>query len=348
MDHYRKTPFFAEMKWFEMPEEATRIANFQTRRIDVFTAVPDTIPKLAGTPGTEFMAQKGAIEQHILIYGNKYVSYDPETCPGRPDSPWPDRPEYENCPAEGWDPDAPWVSAIPDMDSPEWDAARKVRLAMMIAIDREKLIEELLHGEGEPLSMQTWSNQPNKPEWVWEYDLERAKQLLEEAGYGDGFEVDLYPAVRGAPAEVEGCEAVGAMWETLGLDVNIIKLPFATLVAPWLDHSFKGISCNAAPPFPDATWLWNALHMPDAGVTTGFDHPVISNQILDAYLTFDPEERWEKTVELGSFFWDNTLDYGLYTVNQIHALGPKVGDWGDKLETGNGRRASAFEWAPHR
>ena len=148
MDHYLKTPYFAEMRFHEIPEESTRVANFQTRRLDVFTAVPDTIPLLANTPGTLFMAQEGAIDQHLLFYGNYYHSFDPSTCPGKPNY-WgdPDKPEFQYCPAEGWDPDSPFVSANPDLDSPEWDAARKVRLAMMIAIDRQKIIEELLHGE---------------------------------------------------------------------------------------------------------------------------------------------------------------------------------------------------------
>ncbi len=348
MDHYLKTPYFAEMRFHEIPEESTRVANFQTRRIDVFTAVPDTIPLLANTPGTEFMAQKGAIDQHLLFYGNYYHSADPETCPGRPGGPWADKPEFQYCPAEGWDPDAPYVSANPDLDSPEWEQARKVRLAMMVAIDRQKIIEELLHGEGEPLSMQAWGNQQGKPEWVWEYDLERAKQLLAEAGYPDGFEMDLYPAVRGAPSEVEACEAIGAMWEELGLDVNIIKIPFNTLVEAWLNFSQKGIACNAAPPFIEPVWLYYYIHLPNTGVSVGVDHPIISKMIDDAFNTFDKEERWEKNLEIGSWFWDNKLNFGLWTANQVHALGPKVGDWGEHLETGNTRRISGLEWAPHR
>ena len=349
MDHYLKTPYFAEMRFLEIPEESTRVANFQTRRLDVFTAVPDTIPLLANTPGTMFMAQEGAIDQHLLFYGNYYHSFDPSTCPGKPNY-WgdPDKPEFQYCPAEGWDPDSPFVSANPDLDSPEWEQARKVRLAMMVAIDRQKIIEELLHGEGEPLSMQAWGNQQGKPEWVWEYDLERAKQLLAEAGYPDGFEVDLYPAVRGAPSEVEACEAIGAMWEELGLDVNIIKIPFNTLVEAWLNYSQKGIACNAAPPFVEPVWLYYYIHLPNTGVSVGVDHPIISKMIDDAFNTFDKEERWEKNLEIGSWFWDNKLNFGLWTANQIHALGPKVGDWGEHLESGNTRRISGLEWAPHR
>ena len=349
MDHYLKTPYFAEMRFHEIPEESTRVANFQTRRLDVFTAVPDTIPLLANTPGTLFMAQEGAIDQHLLFYGNYYHSFDPSTCPGKPNY-WgdPDKPEFQYCPAEGWDPDSPFVSANPDLDSPEWDAARKVRLAMMVAIDREKIIEELLHGEAVATGMLAWGNQPAKPEWLFEYDQARARELLAEAGYPDGFTFDLYPAVRGAPAEVEACEAVGDMWADIGITARITKMPFATLVEPQLDLTAKGIVCNASTPFIEPLWLWPLQFMPDGGWTAGMDHPVISKMVMDSYQIFDKEERWEKTLEIGSLLWDNNLSHGLYTVNQIHALGPEVGDWGDHLETGNPRRISGLEWAPHR
>ena len=301
MDHYLKTPYFAEMRFLEIPEESTRVANFQTRRLDVFTAVPDTIPLLANTPGTLFMAQEGAVDQHLLFYGGYYHSFDPSTCPGKPNY-WgdPDKEEFAHCPAKGWDPDAAWVSANPDLDSPEWDAARKVRLAMMIAIDKQKIIEELLHGEAVKQGMLAWSNQPAKPEWFHEYDLARARELLAEAGYPDGFKLDLYPAERGAPSEVEACEAIAVMWEGLGLDVSIKKIPFNTLVEAWVDYSQKGIACNAAPPFIEPAWLYYHIHLPDAGVSIGFDHPIFSEMVDDAYNTFDKEERWEKNMEIGT------------------------------------------------
>jgi ABC-type transport system substrate-binding protein len=350
LDHYLKTPYFAEMRFWEIPEESTRIANFQTRRLDTFTAVPDSIPILSETPGTLFMSQKGAVEQHLLFYGQYYTSADPSMCPGEPTSNFPPPyPTTEKCPTSGFDPDSPWVSASADMDSAEWIAARKVRLAMHLAIDRHKLINELLHGEAVPLPMQGWSNQSFKPEWVREYDLGRAKELLAEAGYPNGFTMDLVPMLRGAPSEAEACEAIGAMWETLGLDVNIQKIPFNTVVEKQLDYTAKGyVACNASGAFIEPMWLDSKMYMADGGWSPGMNHPITSRLFFDAFNTFDREERWQLSLVAGQLMWDQVLDHGLWTANQIHALGPEVGDWEDHLDTGNPRRISALEWAPHR
>ena len=350
MDHYQKTPFFAEMRFREIPEESSRIANFQTRRIDTFTAVPDSIAILANTPGTLFMAQKGAVEQHLLFYGQYYTSADPSMCPGEPTSNFPPPyPKTDQCPTTGWDPDSPWVSANPDMDSSEWDAARKVRLAMHLAIDREKLIEELLHGEAVPLPMQGWSNQDFPAEWVRPYDPERAKELLAEAGYPDGFEMELIPMLRGAPSEAEACEAIAAMWEAVGLDVNLKNVPFNTVVEDQINYTAKGyVACNASGAFIEPMWLDSKMYLADGGWSPGMNHPVTSRLFVDAFNVFDKEERWKLSLEAGQLMWDNVLDHGLWTANQIHALGPEVGDWEEHLDTGNPRRISSLEWAPHR
>ena len=63
----------------------------------------------------------------------------------------------------------------------------------------------------------------------WEYNPERAKQLLAEAGYPDGFSITLTPSLRGAPVEVEACEAIASMWTDIGVDVNFQKVPYGTL-----------------------------------------------------------------------------------------------------------------------
>ena len=332
MDHHRKTPDFAELTFLEIPEESTRIANFQVGKIDTFAAAPDTLASLADLTGTKFMSQAGAAQSYLGIYGSWYVGV------GTPD----ERP--------GWNPDAPYISSNPDPDSAEWDAARKVRVAMAISIDRDKIIEELLGGEGEHLTMWGWmgfeDRQPSN--WRREYDVERAKQLLKEAGHEDGFEVEITPAIRGAPAEVEACEAVADMWADIGIVARIQRIPFGTLLEGQFARTNQGVICHAGGPQVEPILLWGDMYNPEGNWSSGVDHPYLTQRLKTAAETFDPDERWKLVTELGSWLWDNALNVGLYSTNTTYPLGPKLDSWAEHLETGDPRRLSAFEWAKPR
>ena len=331
-DHWRKTPEFAEMYFRVIPEEATRIANFQTGQIDLFAAAPDSIPTLAEIPETRFMSQAGSSESHLGIYGmwHEYVGTDKER--------------------EGWDPEAPYISPTADTSTEEWERARKVRQAIGLAIDREKLVTELLRGEGRPLSMWGWASFDHRadPSWVWEYNPERAKQLLIEAGYPDGFEVELTPSIRGAPAEVEACEAVADMLQDVGINARLQRIPFNTLSEGQFARTNTGITCHAAQPLVEPLVLYGFMYDPQGSWSAGNDHPFLTKLLNEANVTFDSDDRWALQLEMAHWVWDNSFDIGLYSVNNIYPLGPKIDSWEEHLETGDPRRLSALEFAPHR
>ena len=331
-DHWRKPPEFAELYFRVIPEEATRIANFQTGQIDIFAASPDSIPTLAEIPDTKFMSQAGSSESHLGIYGmwHEYVGTDKER--------------------EGWDPDAPYISPTADPTTEEWERARKVRQAMGMAIDREKLVSELLRGEGAPLSMWGWASFAHRadPSWVWEYNPEKAKELLAEAGYPDGFEVELTPSIRGAPAEVEACEAVADMWQDVGINARLQRIPFNTLVEGQFARTNTGITCHAAQPLVEPLVLYGFMYDPQGSWSAGNDHPILTELMYEANVTFDSDDRWDLQMQMAHWVWDNSFDIGLYSVNNIYPLGPKIDSWEDHLETGDPRRLSALEFAPHR
>jgi peptide/nickel transport system substrate-binding protein len=338
-DHHTKVPFFDELTFVEIPEESTRIANFQVGKVDTFLASLDTQPTLAAIPDTKFMVQKDGSESALTLFGSYYASFDADNCPGA-----------GICPAEGWDPDAAYVSSNPDVNSPEWEQARKVRQAMGLAIDRDKIIEELLGGEGSPLSMWGWATFADraKPEWKWEYDLERAKQLLKEAGYEDGFELEMATAIRGTAAEEQTCEAVADMWADIGITARMQNVPFGTMADDIIARTEKRVVCFGTNPLIEPIFLYEVGYHPDTLFSGGVDHPWLSPRIEKAYDTFDTEERWKLQTEIGDWLWDNSLDIGLYSTNNIYPLGPNVDSWEDLLETGDTRRLSALEWAPHR
>ena len=329
--HYRKVSEFAEMNFLEIPEESTRIANFQVGKIDTFSAAPDTVPALAADPDTKFMSQGGASVSVLLTWGN-YTG-------AGTDEQWPN-----------YDPDSPWISSNPDPASPEWDQARKVRQAISQAIDREKIVEELLGGEGEPALMWGWQVFKDRwlPDWKWEFDLERARELMKEAGYEDGFDVEITPAVRGAPAEVEACEAVADMLADININASIRTIPFGTLGVEYQARTVNGFTCHPSPPVIEPNVLWGLTYDPRGSWSVGFDHPFFTPNLDEIVATFDDDERWRLQLELGDWMFKNALDIGLYAVNAVYPLGPKLDSWAEHLSKGDSRRISALEYAPHR
>ncbi len=105
-------------------------------------------------------------------------------------------------------------------------ADRRVRLALNYAVDVDAIIENVLHGIGKPLTTYISSYYPIgvdpslKP---YGYDPVRAKQLLREAGYPNGFETDLY-SPNSYPKDVT--EAIAAYWSTVGVRAKIRILDY--------------------------------------------------------------------------------------------------------------------------
>ncbi len=99
-------------------------------------------------------------------------------------------------------------------------ANHKVREAMQYAIDRQTIIDALLAGSTEPL--QSTVNSPNNdPSLVpYTYDPEKAKALLAEAGYADGFEVTLQTTAGGFGNDKDVAQLLAQDLENVGIKIN--------------------------------------------------------------------------------------------------------------------------------
>ena len=334
--HYRKTPYFAEMIWQEIPEESTRVANFQTGQVDTFNMALDSLPAIREVPDVKFMRIPGGGTIHLGYYGNWYVGHGtPEHAEKRP----------------GYDGSLPWVSADPDPESEAWKTAAKVRRALSIAIDRQTIVDTLLHGEGEPLVLWAWDSQHQRlPEDIqtWEYDVDKARQLLAEAGYPDGFEVTLTPDIRGVPAEVEATEAIGTMWEEIGVRANLNKVPYATIRPSLASRTYNQINTHGTAGRSDPLDLVATVFRSTGGWTAGMDHPYVDDAIAKALAIVNEEDRYEVMIDLARFIYEHTLEAGIYTVNIIWPLSPNIDSWFEHLEYGDRRALSATEYTPHR
>ena len=326
-DHWRKTPEFAEMVFWELPEQASRLVGFQTGLLDTMIMTIDALPAIEGSDGVRVFQVANAGVAGINFYGQSYVRI------GTPEQ------------APNYDPDLPWVSSNPDIDSEEWERARKVREALSISIDRQLIVDTILRGFGRPSAMRDWAGHEDRlpPGFTWEFDLERAKQLLVEAGYPDGFPIILTPALRGAPSEVEACEAIGQMWENIGLSVELQRWPYGTLRPQLIDREYKGATCHSLtitlePVLALGNYLSTSLF------NWGTDHPVLEDLIIKARGAVAKDERERYELESVRFFYDHVLGgLGLYVFDSVVPVGPKIETWEGHIKLG-GTKFNGFEW----
>ena len=333
-NHWRKTPEFAELNLLTIPEEGTALANFLTGKIDIWSAAPDSVPKAAELETTKFMSLEGTGEMNLVIWQNGYTF-------NGTDRQWP-----------GYDPDLPWIGSDADLDSEGWERARKVREAIGLAIDREKIVEQLLGGEGFPGATYGW--QPFKSQWPegweWPYDPERAKQLLKEAGYEDGFDIDISTAATTATSVSEkACEAMAVMLQGVGINAVIKNVPTSVLYPAYKNRTQQGITCQGINTFGgEPVDLHRISYDPELLWGVGWDHPWFTERMKKANETFDVDERWAINMEMGQWMRDNAMGIGIYGSNQVFPLGPKLDGWQEHLSMGYANSISALEFARHR
>lgn len=109
-------------------------------------------------------------------------------------------------------------------DSPFTDA--RVRRAVAHAIDREALVSALLKGKSQVISTACFPSQFGCDQDVtsYEYDVEKAKALLAEAGYPDGFKTEFY-----AYRDREYAEAISSFLNAVGIETDFKMLQYSAL-----------------------------------------------------------------------------------------------------------------------
>ncbi len=115
----------------------------------------------------------------------------------------------------------------------QWKDPR-VRKAMRLAIDTEKVLQIAYGGNGLPGEHHHVC--PVHPEYAklpfMKRDVEAAKKLLAEAGLPDGFETEI-TAIKDPDWESKAVLAMAAMWKEIGVNVKVNVLPGAQYWEIW-------------------------------------------------------------------------------------------------------------------
>ena len=186
----------------------------------------------------------------------------------------------------------------------------RVREAMDLAIDRKTLVRIVLEGLGRPANQLMPANffggSKNLPERP--FDVNKAKQLLTDAGYPKGFEIDFFCTNNRLPGDSAVCEALSQMWARAGLKVNANALNGTVFFPAQQKGEYSLWMSGWGTLTGEASYTYGSLvHTADAASglgafnKQGYSNPAVDKLLEEGSRTMDDTKRralFEKASEL--------------------------------------------------
>ena len=166
----------------------------------------------------------------------------------------------------------------------------RVRQALLYAIDRQQLVDQLLKGHGEVVDGFLSSAGPFYDPALQPiaYDPDKARELLEQAGWDSSRTLRFY-VNSGDSTFINGVQVIAAQWAQVGINVEITTVDLATLmtVAGTTDYDIMAVQYTYAPvdPYPDVTWLLGG-----EGSWTGYYDDEVMDALDKTQQTSDTEQ----------------------------------------------------------
>jgi len=238
---------------------------------------------------------------------------------------------------------APKVAAIPGLEFP-WIrlnclkgplADKRLRLAINYAINREELAQSLYSGyavpaEGQLLTPGHFGFNPNVK--AYPYDPDKAKALMQEAGYA-GEELEFIGEAGRWLKDKELIEAVAGQLREVGFNVKVNIVEWSA----WLDLLFAG--ADKAPtmqfsshdnPLLDADRTLSAIYH-SKGSQSAYSNPEV-DQLIDAARTETDlqkrEEMYHKVIQIA---YDDAALVPLLNLKDVYGLSEKL-EWAPRLD----------------
>ena len=299
-NHWRQTPEFKELEFRWVPEGVTRLATLLAEEVHI-SDVDRALQRDAVTKGMHIISSQLPAIQHQWNFGGLYFAT-------------PDK----------LDPKVPFVK-------------KEVRQAMSMAINRNAIATSLLGGRVQPLRIMGYHPQLSttlwpgiwNPEWdrrfedLYGYNPSKAKALLEQAGYPNGFEFTVYLyTLPGLPEQVDIGQALALDWQAIGLKPKLVEIDF-----PRVRELFRTKTIHGAI-FPTRHGLNSLetiriLNKAKDAVVYAYEHPFIEQRMEELGRVLVPEERARLLREIGDHKFTEFADMPLFWLFAEAAVNPK-------------------------
>lgn len=220
-----------------------------------------------------------------------------------------------------------------DVESPLQDV--RVRQALNHAVDMDTIIETVLSGRAHRHAtvVHPFVLGYNEDVEPYEYDPERARELLAEAGYPEGFSIDFdISASVGGTNNIEVAQAIVSYLGQVGVNVNLRQHEYGVM---------RTLVYGDRTAAPMIRWTWKTWDNDPDGVFFGLFHsdgtgsfnsdPVIDELIVSARYNLDMEDRARIYRELQEYVHEQATHIFMYYADAIYGASERL-EWTPRLD----------------
>ena len=295
--HWWQIPDFDELQFLFVSEAATRLAMLLTEEADIAEIPPLLLEEAEGRGFKRVPASLPGLS-FFLVFGGNYFPGDP-----------------------GYNPANPFLNP-------------KVRGAVNLAIDRKALKDAFFPGPSieynTVLFFEPFRSSFRSDKWLpYEYDPDLAKQLLAEAGYPDGLDIELWTTdLSGVPGSADVAEAIVPYLEAVGFRVKFISGEYSPLLREW--KNFETSCCGKL--FTTA-YSAKPVHVHSASNATrssgGGGYKIFQSSTIDElfdrfFVTTDLDERDQIIQAYGDHVYETYATVPLFWLRPEFAANPEV------------------------
>lgn len=209
-------------------------------------------------------------------------------------------------------------------------ADKRIRLALSLALDRNKLVNEVLQGGQSAarglIPQGLLGEEPRNELTVgspgFDNEPQTARQLLAEAGFakGAGFP-ELEMLVEDAPSHIYVAEYLQNVWETqLGIKVKVVPLNWEEKINRTKLHEYDLVLAGWAADYPDLTGYLEGQLFLNSFHNLKWSNAEYDSLIKKAQESTDPAEYMQILLQAESLYMEELMFLPLYDFTRVSAI----------------------------